>query len=398
VLALLLACVASLGDRTPDRVVLKDGAKLEGCVILEDATRIVVRVGSRDRVVSRKDVKSAVTRLSAWQEAMDRWWLLEKEDPRKIADMAVFARRTGLAEEARTFALLAIANDPENDIAREVLGHQRTEKGWSVREGARSTSWEEVEKRSVDFEHAWELETTHWKLRTNMPLYRSAATIIDLENVYNAFMTLIAPEVGAFHLCQPLEARIRAEKGARAALGAQRGYDREARLLQLDAEDQLDRGMMVHEALQMVLVATSSLAPGAKGEIPPWLEEGLAGYFRVTLEGLPGRLKYDVDAIDGAAMRVQARAEKTYALARVVSFDASDFQSTSSEDLKYVQAYTLVHYFLNADGGQWRSRFFDYARGAWNGKGSASDLEHAIGQDLDAIDKAWNAWVQERAK
>jgi hypothetical protein len=398
VLAVLLACAAALSDRAPDRIVLKDGARLEGCVILEDATRLVVRVGSRERVVARKDVKSAVTRLSAWQEAMERWWLLEKEDPLKIADMAVFARRTGLVEEARTFALLSIANDPENATAREILGHERTPKGWFVREGARQTPWEEVEKRATDFERAWELETTHWKLRTNMPLYRSAATIIDLENVYREFMTLIAPEAGAFHLCEPLEARIRAEKGAREALGARRGYDREARVLLLDAEDGLDRGMMVHEAAQQVLVATSSFAPGAKGEVPPWLEEGIAGYFRVTLVGMPGRLKHDADAIDATAMRVQARAEKTYTVARVVSFDASDFQSTSSEDLKYVQSYTLVHYFMAADGGRWRRGFFDYLRSAWKGKGSASDLEQAIGQDLAAIGTAWTDWVAQRAK
>ena len=137
-------------------------------------------------------------------------------------------------------------------------------------------------------------------------------------------------------------------------------------------------------------------------ELVAWLEGVDGEAEEITVQG---RKLLDICRAlpEGAELKISREGERiTVRSGRsrfvLATLPASDFQSTSSEDLKYVQAYTLVHYFLNADGGQWRSRFFDYLRGAWKGRGSASDLEHAIGQDLDAIDKAWNAWVQERAK
>ncbi len=399
VLAALIACAAVLGDRPLDKVVLNDGTRLEGRVVLEAPERIVLRVGTRDRVVERKDVRTAETRLSAWHEALERWRTLEKDDPVKIADLGVFSRRMGLAEEARVFALRSIASDPDNAVAREILGHERKEKGWFVKEQGRRWAWPERVKRSADYGEAWEIETTHWKLRTNLPLIEATNAILDLECVYDAFMTVIAPEVGAFHLSEPLLAQIHADRGSFPEVGGSRGYyDRDARVLFVNAEGGLDRGLMVHEALHQVLAAASVHAPGARGEIAPWLEEGLAEYFRVVLKGPPGRLKYDEDAIDMVSIRAQVHAQRTYELNRVLTFDSSDFLSTSRQDLKYAQSYTLVHFLWRADDGRWREKFFDYLRGAWQGQGSSTDLEKALGAKSETIQKAWVAWVTQRAK
>lgn len=398
-LAALLACAAVLGDRPLDKIVLNDGARLEGRVVLEAPDKIVLRVGTRDRVLLRKDVKSAETRLSSWHEAMERWRTLEKDDPVKIADLAVFARRMGLNEEARVFALRSIASDPDNAVAREILGHERKDKGWFAKEDGRRWAWAERVKRSAEYGQAWELETTHWKLRTNLPLAEATTAILDLEGVYDAFMTVIAPEVGAYHLSEPLLAQIHADRQSFPEAGGSRGYyDRDARVLFVNAEGGLDRGLMVHEAQHQVLAAASVLAPGARGEISPWLEEGLAEYFRVTLKGPAGRLKYDPDAIDTVAIRSQVHAQRTYELNRVLTFDSSDFLSTSHQDLKYAQSYTLVHFLLHADGERWRGRFFDFLRGAWQGQGSSTDLEKALGAKSEAIQKAWTTWVTARAK
>jgi hypothetical protein len=305
----------------------------------------------------------------------------------------------GLAEEARVFALRSIAADPENTAAREILGHERKEKGWFAKEEGRRWAWTERVKRSADYGQAWELETTHWMLRTNLPLLEATTAILDLECAYDAFMTVIAPEVGAYHLSEPLRAQIHADRESFPESGGTRGYyDRSAQVLFVDADGGLDRGLMVHEALHQVLAAASVLAPGARGAIAPWLEEGLAEYFRVTLKGPPGRLKYDEDAIDMVSIRAQVHAQRTYELNRVLSFDSGDFLSTSRQDLKYAQSYTLVHFLLHADKERWRGQFFDYLRGAWKGQGSSTDLEKALGAKSEAIQKAWTAWVTERAK
>ncbi len=391
----------SSGDRPLDQVVLADGTRLEGRVVFEDASKIVLRIGSRDRVLERPEIQSAETRLSAWREAMDRWRHLEKEDATKIADIATFATRVGLREEARVFALRAVAVDPENRLAREILGHERKEKDkdWSLREDGRRWTWTERVKRSRDFRDAWQLETTHWSMRSNLPLLDATNAILDLENVYATFFDVVAPVVGAYHVDAPLAAQVHADSGSYPEVGGGRGfYDRVGRVLTVNADGGLDRGLLVHEATHQLLAATAVLVRGGKGEISPWLDEGLAEYFRATIVGPAGRMSYDENAIDARSMRAQEHATDTYKLSRILTFDAGEYLSTSRQDLKYAQSYNFVHFLMAADNRRYQPRFFDFLRSAWDGHGSSTDLESALGAKIDAIEKAWIVWVRDRAR
>ncbi|MCY2959352.1 MAG: DUF1570 domain-containing protein [Planctomycetota bacterium] len=387
------------GGRPPDLVVLVDGTRLEGRVVLEEAARVVLRVGTRDRVLERSEIQSVESRLAAWREAMERWRHLEKEDATKIADIATFATRLGLPEEARVFALRSIAADPENRVARDILGHERKEKDWTLREDGRRWNWTERVKKSADFRDAWELETTHWVVRSNLPLLEATNAILDLENVYAIWFDVIAPQVGAYHLDTPLQAQIHADASSYPELGGSRGfYDRAGNILIVNATGGLDRSLLVHEAIHQLLSSTAVLARGGKGAIAPWLDEGLAEYFRATTGGPPGRLAYDANAIDSRSMRAQVHAVETYKLSRILTFDSGEYLSTSRQDLKYAQSYNFVHFLMAADGGHFRERFFLFLRSAWNGQGSSTDLEAAIGAKVDAIEKAWVAWVRDRAR
>jgi hypothetical protein len=389
------------GDRPLDRVVLTDGTRLEGRIVLEDATQIVLRIGSRDRVLERAEIQSAESRLSTWREAMDRWLHLDKEDATKIADIATFATRLGLREEARVFALRSIAVDPENRVAREILGHERKEKDkdWTLREDGRRWTWTERVKKSRDFRDGWELETTHWSLRSNLPLLDATNAILDLEGLYSVYFDVIGPEVGAYHVDAPLAAQVHADSGSFPELASGRGfYDRTANVLVVNAEAGLDRGLLAHEAIHQIVAATAILSSSARGEISPWLDEGLADYFRATTGGKPGRLVYEPTAIDARSMRMQAHSNETYKLSRILTFDSGEYLATSRQDLKYAQSYNFVHFLMAADNGRYRGRFFDFLRSAWNGQGSSTDLEAALGAKIDAIEKGWIVWVRDRAR
>lgn len=68
-LAVLALIAPGSGDRPLDRVVLKDGTKLEGRVVLDAQNRVVIRIGTRDREIDRGDVRSVDSRLASWHEA-----------------------------------------------------------------------------------------------------------------------------------------------------------------------------------------------------------------------------------------------------------------------------------------------------------------------------------------
>src|SRR5688572_18821550 len=83
VLALLAgapALPARGGARVPDRVELADGAKLEGRVVFEDAHSLVLRTGSREREIDKKDVKRSDSRAARQRKAIERWIALRPSD------------------------------------------------------------------------------------------------------------------------------------------------------------------------------------------------------------------------------------------------------------------------------------------------------------------------------
>lgn len=398
-LAVLALALPGSGDRPLDRVVLNDGTKLEGRVVLEADKLVVLRIGTRDREIDRAEIRSIESRLASWHEAFDRWRLLDEEDATKIADIATYAARVGLVEEARVFALRALAVDPENRIARDILGHERGKRDWTFREETRRWTWTERVKKSSDFRDAWNLETTHWSVRSNLSLMDATNAILDLECMYAVFFDQLALEVGAYHVPEPMRADIHGDTTSYPELGGSRGfYDPSQRILIVNAAAGLDRGLVVHEATHQLLAATLELVRGGRGAIPPWLNEGLAEYFRATTGGLSGRLVYDANAIDSRSIRAQEHANETYKLSRVLNFDSGDYRATSHQDLKYVQSYTFVHFLIAGDDGTYRSRFFDFLRSAWNGQGSSTDLESALGAKVDTIEKRWVQWVRDRSR
>ena len=201
------------------------------------------------------------------------------------------------------------------------------------------------------------------------------------------------------HLDGPLNAQIHADAGSYPEAAGGRGfYDRAGRLLVVNAEGGFDRGLMVHEAIHQLLAETAVLAQGGRGEIGPWLDEGLGEYFRATTSGPAGRLAFDAGRIDTISMRRQVHATDTYKLSRVLTFDSGEYQSTSRQDLKYAQSYTFVHFLFDGDGGRYRPGFDRFLRSAWKGQGSSTDLESALNAKVDVLEKAWKSWVKDRAR
>jgi hypothetical protein len=70
-----------------------------------------------------------------------------------------------------------------------------------------------------------------------------------------------------------------------------------------------------------------------------------------------------------------------------------DFGVDNKSDLKYAQAYTLVHFCLEGEGQRYRDRFFDFLRGVYLGKSSMSDFKEALGGKERELEKAWNVYV-----
>jgi hypothetical protein len=400
-LLLVLAAVSTVADGRPvDRVVLADGRELEGHVVYEDAERVILLEASREREIDRADVQSVdsvVRTLGELHERLDR---VPEGNLAGRLELARFARARGLSGEAELLAWGVLALDPTNAEAHELLGHRLRGETWYVQDGNRRRRFADLAELRRDWGDAWELATTHYAVRTNLALRDAVRATLDLERTYRDVYAFLAPELGLLDVVRPLSARIHADEASfPETAGNRRSYfSRPEEALIVNASGGYDPAQLVHEGVHQFLWATGEGRRAGVAEVPPWLSEGLAEYAAAGIVGAPGRLSI----VPGRGVlahhfRRHAQADDPHSLSRVLAFGSSDFTGSSNVDLKYAQAYTLVHFLLDGQDGAHRDAFFDFLRSAWEGKASMTHFKSAIGVRERDLERAWTAHVEERA-
>lgn len=388
------------GDPAGDRVELKDGTKVAGRVVYEDDARIVVRAGSRDRELERKNVAVCESRLGFHREFLERWIDTVERDDGWLFDLLAFARRCELEDDARLLAWWILARSPENGEAHGALGHERRGETWHARDGGRLVPWPDLAKRRAAWGDAWQLTSRHYRVRTNLRLGDATDLVFGLECAHAAFYALLGRDLQLNDTTEPLVAHVHADRKSFPEMTGTNGayYEYGSRILHVDASSGFDFGLVVHEACHQLLDATMRGTRGARPDVPGWLDEGLAEFLRAGWRGEISRWRFDPALGFGHHFRAQADAQKPFDLPRVLTFDASDFQASTRQDLKYAQAYTLVHWALRSNDGKRAPSFTRFLRGAYVGRGSSTDFKSAMGLDERALEKDWTEHVRKHAQ
>ncbi len=384
------------GIRVPDRVQLVDGTVIEGRVLCESENELVVRVGTKDRVIANATVSSIYSRLENQRVAIARWTAAGSGDYAELHDLAQFLKRHDLLEELNLVAWWIVLARPDDEEAHALLGHEKSKNTWIVRDGARRVEIDKYLKSHTDWNDAFELRTTHYLVRTNLPLAAAITAAFDLECHYCAFFGQFSRSVGILEVTEPIVANIHADaKSFAKSTGDRTAYFNPAsRALEVDASAKLEMRLLMHEATHALLFATAVSTRASTGDIPAWLDEGLAEYMAATLVGEEGRPHFDADSIWRAYFSAQSKAKDAYDLSRLLNFEDTDFAATARSEVKYAQAYTLVHFGLHAERGAYRERFLAFLKGCYAGQASQSHFKDALGLEMPQIERAWTTYVK----
>jgi hypothetical protein len=155
---------------------------------------------------------------------------------------------------------------------------------------------------------------------------------------------------------------------------------------------------LFHEATHQIVFAVTRFSFSGGGTVPGWLGEGLAEYVSGGMHGPPGKRKFAEGLIILERFQVHAAAKSPYDLSRVLTFEADDFVASSKADLKYAQAYTLVQFCMEGEGGKYRKAFLEFLRGAWKGRASAGDFRKAMKISDREFEKTWIAHARANSK
>ena len=120
---------------------------------------------------------------------------------RRLGALARWCTRNDLGVKADTLAREAIRHDPDAKDARAVLGEAQVPGwGWMPADDAKQVKkgllkvgreWKkksEVEELRADWDHAWQVLSPHWNIRSNLPLERVFAARDLLEAFHRRWM------------------------------------------------------------------------------------------------------------------------------------------------------------------------------------------------------------------
>jgi hypothetical protein len=388
--------LAGGGSRPPDRIELKSGETVEGYVLLEKKEEVVVLVKNRERRIPAAEVASVRSASKTLEEVLDRQDRLASGDAAGQLELAEYCRDQGLAGEAEVLALGALCFEPGNAKAHEFLGHVKRQGGWMTKRDKAFVSFDKLVPARQDMREPWKLDTSHYAVITNLALYDAVAISLDLERFYRAFYHQFGSEVELHEVVDPLGAGVYGDwRTFPEGLGARPAYfDPVTGQLLVNAAGVEPRRALVHEATHQILHATSSGSRGGLGQIPGWLDEGMAEYMAWSLAGDAGKARFDLGAIAEHHFRAHREAKKPYTLSRVLQFAAGDFHPSTNADLKYSQSYTLVHFFLHGSGGKYHDKFFAFLRSAYAGGSSSTDFKKAFDVPEKELEEEWIAHVK----
>jgi len=402
--ATILACLGPLlaGLAAPeggdDRVLLKDGRALAGRVVFQDGSKLVLRRNTRDTTLKMEEVERVDSRLRDLYALLDNLEDADREDPEDLELLVSQAEECGLTGEAdllrwrRLLALRALGKDDE--ATHLALGHEKHGQTWLVSVGTRRVDWDTRIEMARDWGGAWEFSSLHYRLRSNLSLEATLDLLPDIERVYRAYFDLLGSELELYEVCRPMRVNVHADAASYPEVGLESGiYVTVDDQVHLDASNGFYMETLAHELTHQLLYDTLFRERNRDGEVPPWLNEGLAEYLAAGVEDAPG-IRFDPGRPVQRHFEAHARAKDPIDLKRILSLSTDDFLASSDRDLKYAQSYTLVHFLLHGDGGRYRDGLFEFLRAVARGKGSSTDLKRALGAGWHELGKAWEAHVR----
>jgi hypothetical protein len=380
----------------------------------------------------------------------------ESKDPAaadKLVQQATDSAAEGQTSRALQLATEALRHDPDNAVARRVLGYEQhaglwltpfqqkqigrgfvwdARFGWIKREdlpryeagerrdGRRWVSTAEDARRHATIDTGWQVRTDHFLVTTNHSLAAGAQLAADLEGLFQVWRQSFA---GYYLGDAEVKARFEGTRTARsrskpfnviyhkdkpqyvAALRHKQPridetlgiYFDDLREAHFYAGEGFDSATLYHEAVHQ-LFQESRRAPREVGaDHGFWLVEGVACYF----ESLAPAEAFGEFKIGGAdAGRVPAARHRLLVdgyyvpLAELAALGKGDLQRRDDLAPLYSQMAGLATYLIEGEAGAMREPLVAHLRALYEGRARPNDLFERLGKTPDELDAGYRRFLQ----
>lgn len=383
-----------------------------------------------------------------WQVALTR---IRKQHAKELFDLAATAFRAGEVSLSYDLVREVIVHDQDHGSARSLMGHTKHRDQWVTPYAATKLKsgqiWDarfgwipknqlprlengeqlwkgqwlpasEVTRYRSGWASAWEIETEHYTVKTNVSLERGVEFAAKLEKLYAMFFRLFAgffsPREQLALMFDPPNRRTAAGKTddvarrqpKRFRVNFYRARDEYMETLRpfvktgLDistgmyltgthtayfyVHEQMDESTVIHEATHQLFSECRDHRNGDGSRGNYWVLEGIACYME-SFRDRGDRVElgtWDTPRLMAARRRMQ----KFIPLERLVQLDLKDFEGPDVVDL-YVQSAALCHFFMHHDGGSSREAFVKYLEEVYLGRANYQSLTDLVGSDFATLER-----------
>jgi hypothetical protein len=417
-----------------DVIVFRDGRRLEGKIVGETEESLTVQVKYGEVVVPKRNVASIEKGPTSLEEYEKKSAAVE-DDAKAHFELGQWCEQKGLEEEAKKEYLKALQGDPAYAPAGRALGYENVEGKWLSPDEAKKA------RGLVEFEGKWMPE----KDRDGILAERDAEKQDELRKKYNVGPEFFVAErkvcvlisdlpederkkllaiaqavyadiesrfgkffvkkhdwplvTFAFSKRDDFRKRMKDEgiEEAEEAYGYYAGPKRASYLFKcpLPGTEQ----MLQHEFTHQVHVERM-MKPGRSRRSKAWVFEGLAEYYEGR-DFKDGKLGKPAPHIMNLAHVKQALNEgKLIPLDKLL--DAEKLTDLHGTDYNceecfraYGQAWALVYYLIEGNGGANRAKFERFFKKDVEGEGTPEEFKRIFGGDLDKFQKDFEKFVRQ---
>lgn len=412
VLTLLLGAVgASLAAQTYDArdvVRTRKGDEIRGRVSRYYAPEsIVVMQGSQRVRIERQDVVAIETVNDRLREFFRR---LEAggDNPKYRWMLAEWAMSQGLDGMARALALELVIDDDHHEQAHELLGHQRSPRGWRWPLGDATVDRKRWLEHHADMGHPLAVVGEHYTVETDADPRSGVYALLDLERMYLHWMDTFGKALQLREVLNPMCMRIWRSPDKMPGLSS--SHKRPYVAAMCARADQGTTCMVsptVHEVDRLFVLGTQMAVGGTLAGMEadgaemagifdsPWAVIGLAQWMQTSFFGAPGRAKpREPQLLRDVIAGLKAERPK---LQRLLPLRYEQFfDSTSSTQERWDASWALVHFLLDPkQKPALHERFHGYlVKTIQSGAGASSSVfDQAMEMRIETLQKAFYAWL-----
>lgn len=355
-----------------------------------------------------------------------KWTAYREECAKRLADLARWSEKAGRAEAATAAAREAVRLDGACATARAVLGQAQV-KGWGWVSAADAAQFKkgllplggqwlpkgEAEKKATAWESAWQVDSDHWSIRSNLDLDR----VFELRDLLEAYHTRFLedwegwlplvddPPRHVVHLFAK-ESEYRADLEAndpqhtknvpgQYSPNLRRSVFYDVELHRTGSNQTSSTAeLMLHECTHQLLrelvksVATNTEAGDSANF---WLHEGICEWYGMHAVE-KGRLVFDPSHVRGLARTTHLKQNvgRMLSVPKLDTVPRSEFLSSDGQQrlTNYAQGGFLCLFLA---GGEHRAALWRITREVYCERNVPGLLTKHLGANLDAVDKDFRA-------